>query len=283
MLRKHINSIIDIRVGLKFKRKVWIGDLRLGVVNTTVIFKAMRGNENPGLCIARGAKSSQVWVLQPTHQELEQKTPLSRVLTGPLPSNAQLEPLFPLVWLFAELQFSYLNKTFNPFIVNLTNAFHAYPPKYWYIRKGSLNCTAKANAEIAKTRTLVYLGGRDHQALAFKDRLTCTRAEEAVGPEVDDVMASSHHCMVIGWGMRGSASWWLVPKRAKGPLYPIGLITLINLAPNQAPLKGGGEDKRAAHLFSLDSNPEIIRWLLQDLKQIKFERAERAALNSWLC
>lgn len=61
------------------------------------------------------------------------------------------------------------------------------------------------------------------------------------------------------------------------------LASLINLAPNQAPLKGGGEDKRAAHLFSLDSNPEIIRWLLQDLKQIKFERAERAALNSWLC
>lgn len=42
-------------------------------------------------------------------------------------------------------------------------------------------------------------------------------------------------------------------------------------------------DKRAAHLFSLDSNPEIILWLLQDLKQIKFERAERAALNGWLC
>lgn len=38
-----------------------------------------------------------------------------------------------------------------------------------------------------------------------------------------------------------------------------------------------------AHLFSLDSNPEIILWLLQDLKQIKFERAERAALNGWLC
>lgn len=42
-------------------------------------------------------------------------------------------------------------------------------------------------------------------------------------------------------------------------------------------------DKRAAHLFPLDSNPEIILWLLQDLKQIKFERAERAALNGWLC
>lgn len=38
-----------------------------------------------------------------------------------------------------------------------------------------------------------------------------------------------------------------------------------------------------AHLFPLDSNPEIILRLLQDLKQIKFERAERAALNGWLC
>lgn len=46
---------------------------------------------------------------------------------------------------------------------------------------------------------------------------------------------------------------------------------------------GGGGDKRIAHLFSLDSNPEIILWLLQDLKQIKFERAERAALNGCLC
>lgn len=42
-------------------------------------------------------------------------------------------------------------------------------------------------------------------------------------------------------------------------------------------------DKRAAHLFSLESNPKIILWLLQDLKQIKFARAERAALNGWLC
>lgn len=38
-----------------------------------------------------------------------------------------------------------------------------------------------------------------------------------------------------------------------------------------------------AHLFLLDSNPEIILRLLQDLKQIKSERAERATLNGWLC
>lgn len=64
---------------------------------------------------------------------------------------------------------------------------------------------------------------------------------------------------------------------------PSPLASLINLAPNQAPLKRRRRDKRAAHLFSLDSNPEIILWLLQDLEQIKFERAERAALNNWLC
>ena len=74
-------------------------------------------------------------------------------------------------------------------------------------------------------------------------------------------------------------------QESKGvPLSP--LAGLINLASNQALLKGRwgvGGDKRIAHLFSLDSNPEIILWLLQDLKQIKFERAERAALNGCLC
>lgn len=44
MLRRHINSTIDILVSLRFKRKVWIGDLRLGVVNTKMIFKATRRN-----------------------------------------------------------------------------------------------------------------------------------------------------------------------------------------------------------------------------------------------
>lgn len=62
---------------------------------------------------------------------------------------------------------------------------------------------------------------------------------------------------------------------------PSSLAGRLNLVPNQAPLKRRRSDKRTAHLFSLDFNPEIIPWLLQDLKQIKFERAERAAFE-WL-
>lgn len=82
----------------------------------------------------------------------------------------------------------------------------------------------------------------------------------------------------------GSASWCLVPMSQESKeVAPSSLASWINLAPNQAPLKRRGCNKRSAHLFSLDSDPEIIPWLLQDLKQIKFERAERAALNGWLC
>lgn len=86
------------------------------------------------------------------------------------------------------------------------------------------------------------------------------------------------------WGLQESGQHpgdWC-PREQRGSCIPSGLI---KPAPWSGPFRGGGGgvDKRAAHLFSLDSNPEIILWLLQDLKQIKFERAERAALNGWLC
>lgn len=114
---------------------------------------------------------------------------------------------------------------------------------------------------------------------------------------MDDAIARYYHCLGP-WMGHEKVSW------ARGPILgppgiwvsilvtgaqeskevpPSSLASLINLAPNQSPLKRRRRDKRATHLFSLDSNPEIILWLLQDLKQIKFERAERAALNGWLC
>ena len=114
---------------------------------------------------------------------------------------------------------------------------------------------------------------------------------------MDNAIARSYSCL-DSWTGHEKVSWdrgpipgppgiWvslLVPvSQESEEVAPSSLAGPINLAPNQAPLKSRGSDKRSAHLFSLDSNPEIILWLLQDLKQIKFERAERAALNGWLC
>lgn len=114
---------------------------------------------------------------------------------------------------------------------------------------------------------------------------------------MDNAIARSYPCLdscmgheKVSWDrgpLPGPPGIWvslLVPvSQESKEVAPSSLAGRINLAPNQAPLKRRRSDKRATHLFSLDSNPEIIPWLLQDLKQIKFERAERAALNGWLC
>lgn len=291
MLRRHINSIIDI--SLRFKQKVWFGDWRLGVVNTKMTFEAMRRHIKTQDFVSIDEQShsrSEPCSLHTSNWSKKVQCPW--VLTAPLPRIAQLEPFFPLVWLFAELQFSYLNKNF-PFHFKLYKCSPCLAPKILIHQEeqSKLSCQSKCRDSQEHNSGLSRRVGPP--GLGFQGQTDLHESRGGNWPR-------GGRCHGQLPPLRGH---WIGHERLRGPTagplwiwvsilvtsareskrVPLSrLAALINLAPNQAHLKGGGEDKRAAHLFSLDSNPEIIRWLLQDLKQIKFERAKRAALNSWL-